>query len=426
MVEPGLSECFGFVNRLRALLGNLDCGSRTSAVYQDALVEFIFRDKHIGGPIIARGCSEVVLLAQLAFMAKVIGTHLFVIDNFPEWPSQTVSLLEKLSLSTHTTLYQGTLAAFAAEFRLVQKPVLLTMDCDHGYERVREDIVSIYKLNTIPHAVAFHGHSPGKACPGDSCMDKVIRDSFGLDVRLLGIGKRTDELLHPSERHDCDRQGPYRQINGFEGVILFPPDRLHAGVPGMASDRLVGGEARKAHGKRLVTGFYKQYMSGRGLDIGFLGYLDGVVPILPDAIGVDLNYPGYDGKTLPFPDNSQDYVFSSHVLEHIPDYTWNLRDWYRVVKPGGHIVIVVPHQHLYEKKQDLPSNWNRDHKRFYTPGALLAEIEESLAPNTYRIMHLRDNDDGFLYNIPPERHSAGCYEIECVLRKIKEPDWHLS
>jgi len=190
--------------------------------------------------------------------------------------------------------------------------------------------------------------------------------------------------------------------------------------------RPVGAEARKSHQKRLEKGFYNQYMSGSGLDVGFCGYLHGVVPILPGAIGVDLNYPGYDGKTLPFRDESQDYVFSSHVLEHIPDHRWNLRDWYRVVKPGGHIVIIVPHQHLYEKKQDLPSRWNSDHRRFYTPGRLLTEIEDSLDPNTYRIVHLRDNDDDFRYDIAPGRHSVGCYEIECVIRKITRPHWELG
>jgi hypothetical protein len=34
---------------------------------------------------------------------------------------------------------------------------------------------------------------------------------------------------------------------------------------------------------------------------------------------------------------------------------------------------------------------------------------------------LKDVDDGFDYAIPPNRHAAGCYEIELVLQKIKIP-----
>lgn len=190
--------------------------------------------------------------------------------------------------------------------------------------------------------------------------------------------------------------------------------------------RRVGEEAIKTHKKRLYSGFYKDFMSGVGLDIGYAGYLTGIVPVLPDTIGVGLDYPNYDGLTLPFDDGSQDYVFSSHVLEHISDYKQVIRDWFRVVKPGGHIVIIVPHQFLYEKKKNLPSKWNEDHKRFYTPGSLLKEIEETLDPNTYRVVHLRDNDDGHNYEIPPEVHSNWCYEIECVIKKINKPSWELG
>jgi SAM-dependent methyltransferase len=140
---------------------------------------------------------------------------------------------------------------------------------------------------------------------------------------------------------------------------------------------------------------------------------------------VDTNYEGYDGRTLPFPDNSQDYVYSSHCLEHIADYQQAIKEWYRVVKVGGHIVTVVPHKYLYEKKEQLPSNWNEDHKRFYTPASLLQEFEQTLEPNSYRVRLLEDGDTGFNYSIPPEKHSSGEYEITLVIQKIQPPTWKL-
>ena len=129
---------------------------------------------------------------------------------------------------------------------------------------------------------------------------------------------------------------------------------------------------------------------------------------------------------LPFSDHSQDAVYSSHCLEHILDYRSALREWYRVLKIGGYLVIAVPHHFLYERRRQLPSHWNRDHKRFYTPGNLLREIEDALEPNTYRVRHLADNDFGFDYSIPPREGAVGCQEIELVLEKLKKPFWDLE
>jgi SAM-dependent methyltransferase len=183
--------------------------------------------------------------------------------------------------------------------------------------------------------------------------------------------------------------------------------------------RNVGEESRKTYKEKFLSGFFLKYMSGNGLDIGYKGYLkDKVEPILPTALGIDLDYPAYNGIYLPFSSNSQDYVYNSHVLEHIENYHLVIRDWFRVIKPKGYLIIVVPHQWLYEKKATLPSRFNADHKRFYTAASLLREIEDSLNPNTFRIRHLRENDEGHDYDQPPEKHSNWLYEIECVIQKL--------
>jgi ubiquinone/menaquinone biosynthesis C-methylase UbiE len=48
------------------------------------------------------------------------------------------------------------------------------------------------------------------------------------------------------------------------------------------------------------------------------------------------------GDELPFADDSHDFVFSSHVLEHFPDPIRALLEWQRVAR--RYVVAVVPHK----------------------------------------------------------------------------------
>lgn len=177
-------------------------------------------------------------------------------------------------------------------------------------------------------------------------------------------------------------------------------------------------ESQKTFMQKQATGFFDKYMFGKGLDIGFKGDNPNAKPILESAIGIDLGYPAYDGLHLPFMDDTQDYVYSSHCLEHISDWFTAIKEWYRVTKPGGYIVTIVPHCDLYEKKTELPSRFNPDHKRFYNSAELLNEFDSSLGVNRYRVRHLRENDEGHDYNQPAEEHSLWLYEIELVIQKL--------
>jgi SAM-dependent methyltransferase len=72
-----------------------------------------------------------------------------------------------------------------------------------------------------------------------------------------------------------------------------------------------------------------------------------------EYIGIDMEQTGhehtlskvdvyYDGKNIPFPDNSFDSVFCSEVFEHVFNLEEVLVEIKRVLKPGGKILITVP------------------------------------------------------------------------------------
>jgi predicted SAM-dependent methyltransferase len=50
---------------------------------------------------------------------------------------------------------------------------------------------------------------------------------------------------------------------------------------------------------------------------------------------------------LPFVDEYADTIFSSHLLEHIADYQSALRDWWRVLKKDGHLILYLPDEDTY-------------------------------------------------------------------------------
>jgi 2-polyprenyl-3-methyl-5-hydroxy-6-metoxy-1,4-benzoquinol methylase len=60
-------------------------------------------------------------------------------------------------------------------------------------------------------------------------------------------------------------------------------------------------------------------------------------------------------------DNTYDFVHSAHCLEHMVDPEISLKNWVRICKPGGYIVVVIPEEDMYEHGY-WPSRFNSDHK----------------------------------------------------------------
>lgn len=61
-----------------------------------------------------------------------------------------------------------------------------------------------------------------------------------------------------------------------------------------------------------------------------------------------------EAHALQVPDASQDYVISSHVVEHLPDLVSAFLEWNRVLKPGGVAFMVFPKRNALEADARRP------------------------------------------------------------------------
>ena len=118
-------------------------------------------------------------------------------------------------------------------------------------------------------------------------------------------------------------------------------------------------ESAKSRARREAEGFFDKYCRGKGIDIG-----SGPDPLTPACRAWDVK-DGDAQKMEGVADESFDFVYSSHCLEHMRDPLEALLNWWRILKPGGHLIVVVPHEDLYEQGL-FPSVFNSDHKTSFS------------------------------------------------------------
>lgn len=182
-------------------------------------------------------------------------------------------------------------------------------------------------------------------------------------------------------------------------------------------------ETIKAKPRRLREGWFAKYAPDHlsGIDIGWGGD-----PLNETFRRWDMN-DGDASHMRGVSDAIFSTVYSSHCLEHLIDPLLGLRNWYRILKPGGHLIVVVPHRDLYEKRYTLPSRWNGDHKTMWLPDAeyppqtlsLTAAIATIAAPEDDVL--IRVLDEGYVAN-DPGTHAGGEYSIEAIVRKAMDPN----
>lgn len=147
------------------------------------------------------------------------------------------------------------------------------------------------------------------------------------------------------------------------------------------------------------------YCTGYGVDLGFGGD-----PIVPHAIRVDLPQPytqvgahsvqlGGGAENLYwFRDNVLDFVFSSHLLEDYDDTEAVLREWLRVLKPGGRLIIYCPDEQRFRAHcaaTGQPYNPHHKHADFS-----LAYVKNALdRVGAVQILHENPNVDSYSWEL---------------------------
>jgi len=78
---------------------------------------------------------------------------------------------------------------------------------------------------------------------------------------------------------------------------------------------------------------------GSGNDFQQSGYLN--IDLRKESKNIGLQS---DARSLPFKSNSVEEIISFHLVEHVPmdDLVPMLREWHRVLKPGGSIAVECP------------------------------------------------------------------------------------
>jgi SAM-dependent methyltransferase len=186
----------------------------------------------------------------------------------------------------------------------------------------------------------------------------------------------------------------------------------------MEGDIQMKGETDKAKVRREREDFFNKYCQGKGIDIG----CGKDILTAPNVQGWDKS--DGDAQTMAgVGDNEYDYVYSSHCLEHVEDAKIALRNWWRILKPGGYLILLLPHRDLYEKKKELPSRYNHTHLRFFiverdelpcTMGVI--PLLNEILGNGFTIKYIKECDEGHTITNPLE-HSDGEYSIEMVVKK---------
>jgi SAM-dependent methyltransferase len=170
--------------------------------------------------------------------------------------------------------------------------------------------------------------------------------------------------------------------------------------------------------KKIWGELEKTLLRGDGIDIGC-----GPDPVTPTVRRFDVE-DGDANHITRYVKDQFDFVFSSHCLEHMHRPREALLEWWRLVKPGGHLLFIVPDEDLYEQGV-FPSRFNGDHKATFTVSKArswspvshnVLDLARSLPDS--ELISLQLHDHGYdrarlLHGSPPRPHPIDRVIFRC-------------
>lgn len=154
---------------------------------------------------------------------------------------------------------------------------------------------------------------------------RTVRDNFRKKINDYISELVSNELKKYSK--SCNSEIVNKYLLGLKGVEIGRASYANYGIDAINIDRV---DIRKTNNDNV---YFKQQME--------LGNTITKVDLIAN------------GDNLPFKDNTLDFVFTSHVLEHFYDPIKALQEWYRVIKIGGYVFMIIPHkERTYDKDRD--------------------------------------------------------------------------
>lgn len=145
----------------------------------------------------------------------------------------------------------------------------------------------------------------------------------------------------------------------------------------------------RGKGLDLGCGPYKAFPHFRGIDSNIDAQLFGI-----QATGADFIIPTCEVLD-DFASQSQDFIFSSHLLEHISNWKGALKEWWRVLKQSGYLVLYVPDKDEYPKVGAKGAN--PDHKWNCTYDKIVNAMKDIGGWDLVEFQKRNENDEYSLF-----------------------------
>lgn len=205
-----------------------------------------------------------------------------------------------------------------------------------------------YKTMITPDAFIYHhGFKTGERVRGDSTVSN---------------GWNSKEMTDRTNQRLIQKHGFSVFMKTMQGHLVNPEPKESIDLEGNKVRSLIQGEKVVEMG----VGFTKTIPTAIGVDRVPQGE---IIPHVQGGFSVADVTADVQGE-LPFPAVSQDTLIARHILEHCVDLPKTIRNWAKILKIGGRLIIAVPDEDVIS---GIPMN--AEHVHAFTTESLNSLME---------------------------------------------------